>query len=518
MQPENIRPPPQPSSVNAPMPLHRFDGVQVPQQYVLSESTQKVQTMPDNYGVQHTLVHDDDSLALGRTQIYSAVSGTAGESNTVNLQSFTATYGLPGSTLDPSPISNFSDRNGVPGPCGQPLGPPLPFYPAVTCEYRTMPYSSTQNEFIQHLNVQNAMQNSNTRNSCDLNLFSENNFHSQSTTENNNFVLPVSLSYQPIYSTANMTELGLLPSHTGLCGLPFPVPVGPGPAVTWTTTTTHPVHRESTSSCLNGQGQPHSVDPSTDFDVRCGLPPSVYNFYGQPSTTPAGLPLPASTYSTSGSAATVPHLPATSNCMYNRDVYGYLPSMFMDTAVTVPPSSMTFTTSGMTSYPSGSYAVGAPVFEIRPTSSVSAATVPMPSCATVTPGPPTQNFDASGADAVRGSTFPVPVAVAGTSSTTVAACGSTSTNVKSTVDGAAPPTSTAGVAGQSSTTSTSSGSGSGSPSGTSPPPPPPVSNGSSTSPASSSTAVPPPSTTSTPSTSPPVVVVRQFQTVRPYSG
>jgi len=223
-------------------------------------------------------------------------------------------------------------------------------------------------------------------------------------------------------------------------------------------------------------------------------------------------------YPTSGSAATVPHLPVTSNCLYNRDVYGHLSSMFVDNTVAVPPSSMTATTSDMTSYPSGQYSVGAPVFTIQPTPQIPAATVSMPSCATVMPCPPTQNFVASGADAVQGSTLPVPVVVAGTSSTTVAACGSASTDVKSTVDGAVPPTSAAGVAGQSSTTSTSTGSGAGSPSGTSPQPPPPVSNGSSTSPASSATAVPPPSTTSTSSTSPPVVVVRQFQTVRPYSG
>jgi len=271
-----------------------------------------------------------------------------------------------------------------------------------------------------------------------------------------------------------------LPSHSDLRGLPLLVPVGPGSSVTWSiTTTTHPVHHESTSSCVIGQGQSRSVNPSTVFDVRHGLPPSMFNHYSQSSATPAGLPLPASAYPTSGSTTTVPHLPATSNCMYTRDVYGHLSSMFVDTAVTVPPSSMTVTTSGMTSYPSGSYAVGAPVFEIRPTSSVPAATVPMPSCATVTPCPPTQNFVASGTDDVQGPTFPVPVAVAGTSSTTVAACGSASTDVRSTVDGAAPPTSAAGVAGQSSTTSTSSGSGSGSPSGTSSPPPP-VSNGSST--------------------------------------
>ena len=61
-------------------------------------------------------------------------------------------------------------------------------------------------------------------------------------------------------------------------------------------------------------------------------------------------------------------------------------------------------------------------------------------------------------------------------------------------------------------------SGAGSPSGTSSPPPPPVGNGSSTSPSSSGTTVPPPSITSTLSSSPLVVVVRQFQTVRPYSG
>jgi len=192
--------------------------------------------------------------------------------------------------------------------------------------------------------------------------------------------------------------------------------------------------------------------------------------------------------------------------------------MFVDNTVIVPPSSMTATTSGMTSYLSGPYTVGAPAFTIQPTPPVPAATVPMPSCATVMPCPPTQNFVASGTDAVQGPTFPVPVAVAGTSSTTAVACGSASTDVRSTVDGASLPTSTAGVVGQSSTTSTSSGSGSGPPSGTSSPPPPPVDNGSSTSPSSSGTTVPPPSTTSTSSTSPPVVVVRQFQTVRPYSG
>jgi len=135
--------------------------------------------------------------------------------------------------------------------------------------------------------------------------------------------------------------------------------------------------------------------------------------------------------------------------------------MFVDDTVTVPPSSMTATTSGMTSYLSGQYAVGVPAFTIQPTPPIPAATVPMQSCATGTPCPPTQNFVAFGADAVQGPTFPVPVAVAGTSSTTVAACGSASTDVKSTVDGASLPTSTAGVAGQLSTTSTSSGSGSG---------------------------------------------------------
>ena len=210
----------------------------------------------------------------------------------------------------------------------------------------------------------------------------------------------------------------------------------------------------------------------------------MFNHYSQSSTRPAGFPFPVPTYPTSGSAATVPHLPATSTCMYNCDVYGYLPSMFVDNTVTVPPSSMTATTSGMTSYPSVPYTVGAPAFTIQPTPPVPAATVPMPSCATVTPCPPTQNFVASGTDAVQGSTFPVPVAVVGTSSTTAVACGSASTDVTSTVDGASLPTSTAGVAGQSSTTPTSSGSGAGSPSGTSPPPPPPVGNGSSTSPSS----------------------------------
>jgi len=221
-----------------------------------------------------------------------------------------------------------------------------------------------------------------------------------------------------------MTGLGLLSGHSDPRGLPLPGPVGPGSSVTWsTTTTTHPVHRESTSSYVVGQGQSRSVNSATGFDVRHGLPPSMFNHYSQSSTTPAGLPLPVSTYPTSDPAATVLHLPATSNCMYNRDVYGRLSSMFVDNTVTLPPSSMTATTSGMTSYLSGPYTVGAPAFAIQPTPPVPAATVPMPSCATVTPCPPTQNFVASGADAVQGPTFPVPVAVAGTSSTTAAACG-----------------------------------------------------------------------------------------------
>jgi len=218
MQPGDVLPPLQPGCVNAPMPLHSFDGVQMSQQYGLSESTQRVQTMPNNYGIQPTQVHDDDSLALGRTQTYSAAFGTAGKSSAINLQSSVVTHGL-----GPSPISNFSDCNGVLGPCGQPLEPPFPSYPAVTCGYRIMPYSNTQSEFTQNLPT---VQNSNTRNSRELDLLSENNnFHSQSVTENNNFVPPVSLLYQPIYSNANMTGLGLLPSHSDPRGLPLPVPV-----------------------------------------------------------------------------------------------------------------------------------------------------------------------------------------------------------------------------------------------------------------------------------------------------
>jgi len=334
MQPENFRPSLQPSSVNVPMSLHRFDGAQMQRQYGLSEGTQRVQTTLNNYSIQPMLVHDEGSLALGRTQTYSAVSivqclplpVTAGESGTSNLQSSVAAYGLA-----PSPNPNFSDRNGVPGPrgpsVGPPLGPPFLSYPSVTGEY-SMPHSNTQNEFIQNLHT---VQNSNTRNSRELNLFSENNFrsennfHSQSVKENNDFVFPCTVSYQPIYSTASMTGLGLLPGHSDPRGLPLPFPVGPGSSVTWsTTTTTHPVHRESTSSCVVGQGQSRSVNSATDFDVRHGLPPSMFNHYGQSSTTPAGLPLPVSTYPTSGPATTVLHLPATSNCMYNRDVYGHL--------------------------------------------------------------------------------------------------------------------------------------------------------------------------------------------------
>jgi len=115
------------------------------------------------------------------------VLGTAGESGGINLQSSVAAYGLAS-----CPNSNISDRNGVPGPYGPPVGPPvgpsfLP-YPVVTCGYN-MPSANTQNEFIPNLHT---VYNSDTRNSRELNLFSENNFqsennfHSHSVTVNDN--------------------------------------------------------------------------------------------------------------------------------------------------------------------------------------------------------------------------------------------------------------------------------------------------------------------------------------------
>jgi len=79
-----------------------------------------------------------------------------------------------------------------------------------------------------------AVQNSNTRRSREMNLFSENNFqsennsHLQLVTVNDNFVFPCTVSYQPIYSTAGVTGLGLLTGHSDPRGLPLPVQVGPG--------------------------------------------------------------------------------------------------------------------------------------------------------------------------------------------------------------------------------------------------------------------------------------------------
>ena len=135
MQPENFRPSLQFSSVNVPMPLHHSDGVQVQQQYGLSEGTQRVQTTANNYGIQPMLVYDEGSLALGRTQTYSAAFGTAGESGAINLQPSVAAYGLA-----QCPNPDFVDRSGVPGPrgpsIGPPLGPPFPSYPTVTSGYK----------------------------------------------------------------------------------------------------------------------------------------------------------------------------------------------------------------------------------------------------------------------------------------------------------------------------------------------------------------------------------------------
>jgi len=253
-------PPPQPSPVNALMPLRRFDGEQVPQQYVSSDSTQRVQTTVSDYGIQSmpTLMCDADSLALGCTQTYNAAADTAVESSTGNLQSLAANYGMHGSVMGPSHTSNFLDRNGVPGPCGPsirpPLWPPLSSYPAVTCECNAMPYTHPQSECIRNLNARNEIHNSNTENNIYSHSVTEHGLHLNLISESNNFVFPsaVSLHQYPIYSTANMTGLGLLHSYPGPCGLPFPVPVGPGAAVTWTSTTTHPVHRESTSSYAFG--------------------------------------------------------------------------------------------------------------------------------------------------------------------------------------------------------------------------------------------------------------------------
>jgi len=61
------------------VPTRRFDGAQIQQQYVLPDSTQRVQTTQDNYGIQPmpSLMCDADSLALGRTHSYSVVADTA---------------------------------------------------------------------------------------------------------------------------------------------------------------------------------------------------------------------------------------------------------------------------------------------------------------------------------------------------------------------------------------------------------------------------------------------------------
>ena len=257
-------------------------------------------------------------------------------------------------------------------------------------------------------------------------------------------------------------------------------------------TATYPLQREVTSSY-----PPLGVigpSPFIDADSRCGPPPSMYS-RGLLFTTPAGLPFPVPTYPTSGPTATTPYLSTSSTLAYSRDVFTHPSSLSMGAAATVTSSSTTATTSGVTSYPLGPFAVGAHEFDVRPMLPVPVTNAPTLSSATVTLGLRTQNFVVPGADAVQGSTFPVGVTVAGVPSTTTATLGSTSTAVKSTVDGATPPTSAA-VAAQSSTTSTSSGSSSGPSTGTSTPPP--ARNGSTTSPSSSTTSASP---TSPPSSS-----------------
>jgi len=171
-----------------------------------------------------------------------------------------------------------------------------------------------------------------------------------------------------------------------------------------------------------------------------------------PIAIPAGLPLLVPMYPTAGPAAATPYPPTSSTLMYSHGEFPHPSSLSMGVAATVASSSTAATTSGVTSYPSGPFAVGADVFEVQPKPSVLVTAASASLNVTATPGPPTQNTVVPSADAVRGSTLRVGVAVTGVPSATVAACGSTLGDVKSTVDGVTQSTS-AVVAVQSSTTS-----------------------------------------------------------------
>jgi len=137
------------------------------------------------------------------------------------------------------------------------------------------------------------------------------------------------------------------------------------------------------------------------------------------------------TYPTSGQSTTTPYPPTSSTVAYSRDVFGQPPSLPTDTAVTVTSSSLPVsTTSSVTSYLSGPFAVGADMFGVQRTSSVHVATASTLSSATVTLGvdPPKQNFVVPGADAAQSfSTFPVGVKVPDVPSTTTASTFGTAT-------------------------------------------------------------------------------------------
>ena len=311
------------------------------------------------------------------------------------------------------------------------------------------------------------------------------------------------LNYSDLHLTSDRTVSGMLsssPAALGTLGHPVQATMGAHPVVTWSTSV-HPVHRHVTSAypLVGAVGPSPSVDymtpslstnPFVDAGYCFGLPPP-----------PTGTPVPDATRMTS--------------------------SLSTAAAVTVTSSLIAATTSGMTSRPSDPFVVGAQAFDGQPTSSVHVAVVSTPSSATVTlvPDSSTLNFVVQGTDAVRGrSMFPVGAMVADVPPTDVAVSGSTSTMVKSAVEGVrgtdgtnwasasilgttTQPTTVVDV-GQSSTTSMSSVVVPGVPTGTS------TSSTSGSSPPTSASSL----TTSTTSAAPPVVVVRQFQTVRPYDG
>jgi len=318
-------------------------------------------------------MRDTDSVAPRYdVDVNSTAGGVMDKGMAAKPRALVDNHTVPGPVLDPKPNYWISGRAFA--------------SPNIAVASVTREVNKEQNEINSDRNTAN---NSASRNT-------ENNFNPDPTTENNTLFLSLLFLCHSKRSIHMLTRLlldCLVVMALVLRGFLFrlaqvQLPLGV------------PIHIQST--------EPGNL--FVDAVSHCGPPPSVY-YYGLSSTMPPGLPLPVPTYPTAGPAAATPYPSASSTLMYSHDAFTHPSSLSMGAAATVTPSSTAATTSGVTTYPSGPFVVGADVFDVQPKPSVPVTTASTLSSAAVTLGPSTQNFVVPGTDAVSGSFIRSSIAV-----------------------------------------------------------------------------------------------------------